>query len=175
MYQHILVAIEGRSTDQAAVEHAAALARQSSARITLLWVVPVAKDDGGGLGRQFQIELGSSGWRRKNLGEKTLAALKKQLALGGLAAETALVVGDRSHADEIVAFSNEGDFDLIVMAADDRSWLYRTWFGCPADGVQRKATVPTLFVSDGTRRAHVASRQEQLSNPVMDIFGNPGL
>ena len=46
--------------------------------------------------------------------------------------------------------------------------------GSPATGVLRKATVPTLFVSDGTRRAPVAHAAPE-TNTMMAIFGSADL
>jgi hypothetical protein len=61
------------------------------------------------------------------------------------------------------------------MASDSRPW-YRRWIsGSPANDVQRKATVPTLFISDGTRTASVA-RTAPKANTMMALFGgNPCL
>lgn len=175
MYQQILIALEGKPTDEAAVSHAMTLARMVSAKVALLWVVTVAADGPGGLGKQFQTEEGSSGWHRKNRGEETLASLQRRLRLNGLPVETALVIGDRSFADEIVAFADEGKFDLIVMAADGRPWWQRALFGCPADGVQHKANTPTLFVSDGTQRQQVTKREKVTVNQAMAVFGSAEL
>jgi nucleotide-binding universal stress UspA family protein len=175
MYKRILIALEGKPTDEAAVNHAVTLAREVSAKIALLWVVTVTADGPGGLGRQFQTEVGSHGWRRKNRGEETLANLQRRLRLSGLPVETALITGDRSFADEVVAFADEGKFDLIIMAADGRPWWQKALFGCPADGVQHKASMPTMFVSDGTRRQQVAKREKVTFNPIMAILGTPDL
>jgi len=172
MYEHILIALEGKPTDEAAIAHALAIARQISAKITLLRVITVAADGPGGLGKQFQTEPGSSGWRRKNQAEEALAKLEKRMQMFGLFVEVALVVGDRSEDDEIVAYAIEGNCDLIVMAADGRPWWQRALFGCPAEGVQRKATVPTLFVSDGSRRARVRTREKMPLNPTMAALGS---
>jgi nucleotide-binding universal stress UspA family protein len=175
MYEHILIALEGKPTDEAAIAHVAALARQISAKITILRVITVAADGPGALGKQFQTELGSSGWRRKNQAEEALAKLEKRMQMVGLFVETALVLGDRSEADEIVSFATEGKYDLIVMAADGRPWWQRSLFGCPAEGVQRKAAVPTLFVSDGTRRARVATQEKPPINPLMSALGSSSI
>lgn len=175
MYQRILIALEGKPTDEAALAHATALSRQVAAKITLLRVITVAADGPGGLGKQFQTEPGSNGWRRKNQAQETLALLESRLQLSGLAVETALTVGDRSEADEIVAFAQEGDFDLVVMAADGRPLWQRVLFGAPAEAVQRKASMPTLFVSDGTRRQRVVRREKVAVNPTMAAFGSAGM
>jgi nucleotide-binding universal stress UspA family protein len=174
MYQKILAALEGRESDEAVVAHARRLAAQMNARVTLLRVIAVADDGGGGLGRQFQLEIGSSGWRRKNQAEVDLSKLERRLGLEGLCVETALVIGTRSEADEIVGYAAENNCDLITMASDSRPW-YRRWIGgSPATGVYHKATVPTLFVSDGNRRAPVTHAALE-TNMMMTIFGSADL
>jgi nucleotide-binding universal stress UspA family protein len=174
MVQRILIALEGKETDSAVVAHTKSLAAQTESEVTLLRVIAVADDGGGGLGRQFQTEIGSSGWRRKNQAEADLSQLERCLRLEGLPVETALVVSIRSEADEIVHYAAEHSHDLIAMAADGRAW-YRRWIGgSPANGVLRKATVPTLFVSDGVRRAPYA-RTTPEANQIMAILGSADL
>lgn len=170
MYKSILIALEGKATDEAAVAHAQVLALQDSVAVTLLQVVAIASDDGGL--RHLQLEPGAKGWLRKNRAEANLATWKERMQLGGVTVQTALVIGDRTEADEIVDFAERGEFQLIVMAADGRPWWQRALFGCVADGVHHKATVPTLFVSDGTRRERVAPTQTLVAlNPIYDAFG----
>jgi nucleotide-binding universal stress UspA family protein len=176
MYQKILIALGGKETDEAVVTHVQRLAAQVNAEVTLLRVITVVDDDDGtGLARQWQLETGSSGWRRKNQAETYLSQLERRLRLEGLFVETALVIGSRSEADEIVSWAAENDCDLIAMASDSRPW-YRRWIsGSPANDVQRQATMPTLFISDGTRMAPVA-RTAPKANAMMAIFGsNPCL
>ncbi len=174
MYQRILAALEGKETDEVVVAHAKRLAAQMKAQVTLLRVIAVADDGGGGLGRQFQLEVGSNGWRRKNQAEADLSRLQRLLGLEGLCVEAALVIGTRSEADEIVRYAAETNFDLIAMASDSRPW-YRRWVGgSPASGVLHKATVPTLFVSDGTRRVPV-TRAAPETNTMMAVFGSADL
>jgi nucleotide-binding universal stress UspA family protein len=174
MYQRILAALEGKETDEAVVAHTTKLAAQMNARVTLLRVIPVADDGGGGLGRQFQLEVGSSGWRRQNQAEADLSKLARRLGLQGLCVETALVIGTRSEADEIVGYAAEHEYDLIAMASDSRPW-YRRWIGgSPTSGVLRKATLPTLFVSDGTRRVPVTQVAPE-ANRMMAVFGSADL
>jgi nucleotide-binding universal stress UspA family protein len=174
MYQRILAALEGKESDEVVLAHVQRLAEQTNAGDTLLRVIAVADDGGGGLGRQFQLEVGSSGWRRKNRAKADLSRLERRLGLQGLSVETALVIGTRSEADEIAGYAAENNCDLIAMASDSRPW-YKRWIGgSPADGVLRKATVPTLFVSDGSRRVPVTHAAPE-ANPVMAIFGSADL
>ena len=102
--------------------HVQRLAAQIKTEVTLLRVITVADDGGGGLGRQFQTETGSSGWRRKNQAETYLPQLARRLRQEGLHVETALVIGSQSEADEIVSYAAENDCDLIAMASDSRPW-----------------------------------------------------
>jgi nucleotide-binding universal stress UspA family protein len=174
MYQRILAALEGKETDEAVVAHTRRLAEQTKARVILLRVIAVADDGGGGLGRQFQLEAGSSGWRRKNQAEADLSRLQRRLGLEGLLVETALVTGARSEADEIVGYAAGGNCDLIAMARDARPW-YRRWIGgSPAGGVLRKATVPTLFVGNNGQRVSLA-RPAPEPDPVLALFGSADL
>lgn len=170
MYQQILIALEGKPTDEAAIAHAMALAQHASASLTLLRVVTIAADGGDGMERHLQLEPGASGWRRKNQAEATLAALESRLRKRGLRVKTALVIGDRSEADEVVAFAGEGKYDLIVLAADGRPGWKRALFGGLADGVHHKATIPTLLVGDGTRRAKVAVKRMPVADPILAAF-----
>jgi nucleotide-binding universal stress UspA family protein len=174
MYRRILSVLEGKESDETVLAHVKALAAQTKAVVSLLWVITVADDDGGGFGRQFQLEVGSSGWRRKNQAEAVLSKAERRLRLEGLCVETLLVIGTRSEADEIVSYAAEHGCDLIAMASDSRPW-YRRWLGgSPDTGVLRKATVPTFFVGDGTRRAPVARRAPK-ANTMMAIFGSADL
>jgi hypothetical protein len=91
-----------------------------------------------------------------------------------LYAETALVIGTRSEADEIVSYAAENHCDLIAMASDSRPW-YKRWIGgSPASGVQRKATVPTLFIGDATRKVPVEHTAPE-ANTMMAVFGSASL
>jgi nucleotide-binding universal stress UspA family protein len=174
MYRKILVALEGKEADEAVLTHVQMLGAQTRAEITLLRVITVADDGDTGLGRQFQLEVGSSGWRRKNQAETYLPRLKRRLQQRGLHVETALVIGSRSEADEIVSYAAKNGYGLIAMASDSRPW-YKRWIGAsPASGVLRSATVPTLFISPGTRRAPVA-RTAPRTNRMMALFGTPNL
>jgi nucleotide-binding universal stress UspA family protein len=176
MYQRILIALEGKETDEAVVAHVQRLAAQMNAEVIMLRVITLADDDDGtGLARQWQLEVGSSGWRRKNQAETCLSRLERRLRQEGLRVESALVIGSRSEADEIVSYAAENNCDLIAMASDSRPWYKRWISGSSASDVQRKATVPALFISDGTRTAPVA-RTAPKANTMMAIFGsNPCL
>jgi nucleotide-binding universal stress UspA family protein len=174
MYRKILIALQGKEADEPVLAHVQTLAAQVRAEVTLLWVITVAEDGAGGLGRQFQLEPGASGWRRKNRAQAYMPQAERRLRQKGLSVETALVVGARSEADEIVSYAAENGHDLIAMASDSRPW-YKRWIGgSPADGVQRMATTPTLFVGDGAREAPV-ERAVPEANTAMAVLGSASL
>ena len=174
MYQRILIVLEGRGTDEAVLAHARELAAQMGAQVTLLRVIAVADDGGGGLGKQFQLEVGSSGWRRKSEAEGYLSELEWRLRQMGLPVETALVIGTRSEGEEIVTYAAENGQDLIVMASDSRPWYKRLLHSAQDDDVLRRAAVPTLFVNDGSREAP-AKRTVPEANPLMAVLGSAEL
>ena len=174
MYQRILIVLEGRGTDEAVLAHARALAAQMGAQVTLLRVIAVADDGGGGLGKQFQLEVGSSGWRRRNEAEAYLSESERWLQQRGLPVETALVIGTRSEGEEIVGYAAEKGADLIVMASDSRPWYRRLLRSAQDDDVLRRATVPTLFVHDGRREAP-ARRAAPEAHPMMAVLGSAEL
>ena len=137
-------------------------------------VIGIAGDGGGGLGKQFQLEVGSNGWRRKNQARADLSRLESRLRRAGLSVETALVVGTRSEGEEIVAYAAQNGHDLIAMASDARSWVRRWIGGSPANTVLRKATVPTLFVASD-RPEEPFAQPAPAMNPVMAALGSADL
>jgi nucleotide-binding universal stress UspA family protein len=174
VYRQILVALRGRKADEAVLNHVQALATRMKAQVTLLWVITIADDGGGGLGRQWQLEAGSSGWHRKNQAEAYLPQLERRLEQAGLGVEAVVVIGTRSEADEIVGYAAEHGCDLIAMASDPQPWYLR-WLGrSPASDVQRKATVPTLFVGTSSRKVSV-KRAAPKANRLMVFLGGPDL
>ncbi len=174
MYRRILIALRGDGADQALLDHVRRLAAQTGAHVTLLRVIGIADDGGGGLGKQVQLEVGSSGWRRQNEAEAYLSQLEGKLRQADLAVEAKLVIGTRSEADEIVSYADEFGFDLLAMPSDSRPWYRRLLRSAQDDDVLRKATVPILFVGDGTRQAPVM-RSAPRANPVMAVLGSTEL
>jgi nucleotide-binding universal stress UspA family protein len=170
MYHRLLVALEGNDRDPAVVRHAQRLAAHTGAQLTLLRVVAVADDGGGGLGLQFQTEVGSNGWRRRQAAQTALAHLERELAQAGPAVDTALLVSPRPEGEAIVAYAAEHGCDLIIMARDPRPWLQRCLRRAHDDDVLRKATVPTLFVGAPAQRAPVPRPAPQ-AHPLLAILG----
>jgi nucleotide-binding universal stress UspA family protein len=171
MIRRILAVLEGKKTDEQVVKHVGDLARQIRAEVTLLRVIAVAHDEGGGLGLQFQLEIGSSGWRRKQQANQFLPEYAKKLARLGCVVETALAISSHSEADEIVSFADRNGFDLIALASDPRPWYRRLTGSCPVHGVLRKATVPVLTIDDGSRTTPT-ERTAPEAPKIMKALGN---
>jgi nucleotide-binding universal stress UspA family protein len=174
MYRKILVPLEGKETDKAVVAHVQALATQIRAQVTLLWVITVAADEAGGLGIQFQTEIGSSGWRRMKQAKAALPQLERRLQEAGVCVETALVVSTQSAADAILGCAAQQGSDLVAMASDARPWYKRWLSGSLASAVLRKATIPTLLIGDGTRRVPTEPTAPTKIK-MMEIFGSANL
>lgn len=175
MYRKILVVLQGKHGDAVAAHHAVDLALTFQAELTLLRVITIMGNGPKALGTQFQTEIGSSGWRRKKAAVQQLGSIQADLQSRAVPIETAIVVGDRSHADEILIFADQGNYDLILMVSDGHSWLKCLLSDCPANGVQRKSNIPVLFVRDGKPQARPSRRVIQKEHQVLALFGEPCL
>jgi nucleotide-binding universal stress UspA family protein len=174
MYRTILIGLEGKKTDDNLVAHVERLAVQMRAEVILLRVITVAHDEAGGLGIQFQTEIGSNGWRRLNEAKALLPRLERRLRDAGVCVETGLVIGTRCEADEIIHFAAVNGCDLIAMASDARPW-YRRWVGgSAADGVMRRSWIPVLFVGDEHRPAPEEETTPEAPK-IMEVFGSAHL
>ncbi|HEY42969.1 MAG TPA: universal stress protein [Anaerolineae bacterium] len=174
MYKKILTVLNLKESDENVIAHVQKLALQMKADITLVRVITVADDGGEGLGRQFQLEEGSRGWRKRLEAERCLPQYELRLRQAGLNADAELIIGGQSEGEEIVIYATENNCDLIVMANDPRPWYTRWVGGSPSSEVQRKSNVPTLFINDGTKKVW----EEQAApkeNKMMAIFGSGDL
>lgn len=174
MYRKVLVAVTDKEINEALIAHAKMLADETGASLTLLHVITIADDGGAGLGRQFQLEIGSSGWRRIRQAEALLPQLAGTLRYEGIPVETAVVTSTLTEAEEIVRYAGLHGFDLIVMTYDKRPW-YRRWISAsPAGGVLRRSALPTLLVGGGGSEAP-AEQASPEANPVMALLGSATL
>jgi len=83
---------------------------------------------------------------KDELGEY-LAERAVGLAGTGTLTAHAVLLGDP--AEQIVAYANDGHFDLIAMATHGRSGLSRLFAGSVASRVVEQASVPVLLVGPG--------------------------
>ena len=147
MYDTILIPSDGSEHAVRAAEHGVYLARAFDATVHLLNAVDVQDAaglfDAGGIDEAFVERLESEG-------ETALEAVEA-LTSEEDRVETALVRGDPS--EEILAYADERDIDLIAMGTRGRTGLDRYIAGSVAERVVRLADVPVLTVrtTDGSR------------------------
>jgi len=147
MYQQILVPVEREGGPEAHVWHAAELAAEEDAQLTLLRIITVMADDEYVL-KKIQVEAGSSGARRKTEAEAYTDRLAKRLQAENVRATPAVVVSDLPEDEAIVAQASEMGSDLIVLPNERRSLLSRWLQGNVTTKVQRRADVPVLMVRE---------------------------
>jgi nucleotide-binding universal stress UspA family protein len=145
MYQRILVPLEREGGPEAHVQHAAELAAEQDAELTLLRVVTVVAADEYVMQR-IQVEAGSSGARRKEEAEAYVSRLVQQLRARDVKAKPLVVISDQAEDEAIVAQAAESASDLIVLPNQRRSLFSRWLQGNVTAKVQRRSDVPMLMV-----------------------------
>lgn len=144
MYTQILVAVDGSSTSDRALQHAASLARLSGARLNVLHVVETL---GSGFERPeiFQRDVLP---KLIQDGEKLLRNASLQVG-SGVAINTLLIEdsGNRT-SQHIVDQAKVCGADLIVLGTHGRRGVNRMLMGSDAEQVARTAPVPVMLVRD---------------------------
>jgi len=139
--QNILVATDFSAASELAIEAAALLARQNSAKVTLVHVVeaspwaPVEEDSESG---RLKVEEPTRQKIHTELNE--LAASKLE---GVPKQKTALVVS-KNAADGICHYAEKENVDLIVISTHGRAGLSHLLIGSVAEKVVRHAPCPVL-------------------------------
>jgi len=148
MYRHILVPLDGSDLAEAALPHAAAVARRFGATLALLQVVTT-------LPTTAAIDMGATGAADAAMSVEALEAseqaaheyldqVARRQELGDIQMQTTVVRG--RPAREIVRLAQGEGVDLIVMSTHGRSGLGRLVFGSVADQVLRESGIPILLV-----------------------------
>ncbi|GCB02297.1 universal stress protein UspA and related nucleotide-binding proteins [Sulfuriferula multivorans] len=145
MYERILVAVDGSSTSDKALEEAIKLALVHKATLRLVHVVDTAMMDvdNGGLVSVHEV------WDALRQGGKTL--LKKSEAHvqeADVSVDTVLLetLGVTRVATEIVKAAKEWPADLIVLGTHGRRGFVHLLLGSVAEDVVRMATTPVLLI-----------------------------
>jgi nucleotide-binding universal stress UspA family protein len=147
MYRHILAATDGSDSANKAVRHAAALAKATGARLTLVNVTQMwpSLDIAHAAEAGIKDPVGEYEAMAARSAEKVLAAAKAVATADGWATET-LHIRDRAPAEGIVAAAADKGCDLIVMATHGRRGLGRLLLGSQAVEVLTTSKVPVLVV-----------------------------
>jgi nucleotide-binding universal stress UspA family protein len=149
-YKRILVPVDGSPTSAKGLKEAIKLARESRARLRLLYVVEeyaafAAPELGANVGPLLDALAAA--------GRKKLARIERSVRAAGARPETALVedYGGRV-ADAIVQQAKRWRADLIVMGTHGRRGVKRVLLGSDADLVVRYSPVPVLLIPAAGRR-----------------------
>ena len=144
MYERILVPTDGSDVADAAAAHAVAMAAAVGARLDVLYVVDA---DAMGLVRPAQLDADEVRTSLSEEGERTAGAVVEAAAEAGVEAETVVRVG--APDEEIGAYAEEADVDVIVMGTHGRSGLDRVILGSVTERVIRGSKIPVLAVPPG--------------------------
>ncbi|HZO07213.1 MAG TPA: universal stress protein, partial [Solirubrobacterales bacterium] len=140
----ILVAIDGSPDAEAALRHAAALARDQNARLTLLTVAPNPANTAGVGGAAPPDPL--------DLHVKALREATDSVP-DDTGVTTLLERGDPAHA--ILATAEKGGHDLIVMGSHGHGRVLRALLGSVSAKVLEKATLPVMILRDGKNKEDI--------------------
>ncbi len=144
MYQRILLAVDGSSTSDAALEEGIKLAKDQGARLRLVHVLdfsPLA------WGTEGYIDLTVIEDAIRRTGEQILAKASQRAAEQKVEVESELLecFGERV-PHRISEEAEHWGADLIVIGTHGRRGFDHLLLGSVAEGVSRRASVPVLLV-----------------------------
>lgn len=152
MYSKILVPLDGSPLAEAALRHAAELARGTGAEILLLEVaqdglaaVPEARV------HATPVEVYGGAIR----GMKYLRKVADRLRRGGITVRCGVLEGDPASA--ILSFAHRENVDLIVMGTHRRSGIARAMHGSVAEAVAITTRRPVVLVKGGAPAGNEAA------------------
>jgi len=138
VYRNILVAIDGSPDADAALAHAAELARDQRARLTLVTAVPQVP-------ATALLASGAAPPRSEVI--KHYAELLRVAAASlpdDVSVTTLLVEGPPARA--LIERSKSGAFDLIVMGSHGHGRLHTSLLGCVSQKVMQASPIPVLLI-----------------------------
>jgi len=141
MYDSILVATDGSETATTAVDHAVELAARFDASLYGIAVADDRTDYDTGI---VDPEEAMQHLRERAVG--WLETVESNAANAGVAVETTVRTGVPH--EEILAYADENDIDVIVVGARGRSSLKGALLGSTIDRVVRVADRTVLVVGD---------------------------
>lgn len=134
-YHRILVAIDGSPDAEAALRHAATLAQDQNALITLLTVAPPPA-----------TPIGAGASAPPDLLDFHVRLLRE--ATDSLPADVGVTTRlERGNpAERIIEIAREGEHDLVVMGSHGHSRVHRALLGSVSEKVLKSSTVPVLLM-----------------------------
>ena len=146
----ILIATDGSPASQEAVEFGVELAEEQDATVVFVRVVPL-------LDRVPMSSFGMVGALRHQPSDRDRDALEQAEAIAehhGVRATSKLLRGDT--VDEIVAYADSHDVDLIVVGSRGHGTIGTALLGSVSRGVLRESMRPVLVVRGGASVPHSA-------------------
>lgn len=134
-YHRILVAVDGSPDAEAALQHAATLARDQNALITLLTVAPPPA-----------TPIGAGASAPPDLLDFHSRLLRE--ATDSLPADVGVTTRlERGNpAERILEIAREEEHDLVVMGSHGHSRVHRALLGSVSEKVLKASTVPVLLM-----------------------------
>src|SRR6201991_1649837 len=137
VYRNILVAIDGSPDADAALAHAAELARDQRARLTLVTAVPQVP--------ATALLASGAAPPRSEVVKHYAELLRVAAALlpEDVSVTTLLVEGPAARA--LIERAKSGAFDLIVMGSHGHGRLHQSLLGCVSQKVLHASPIPVLL------------------------------
>jgi nucleotide-binding universal stress UspA family protein len=146
MYKKILVPLEGTENDKFILAHVRHLAKNVGAAVVLMQLHRVIKDDDPFM-KSVQVEVGSSGYLKKEKAETYLAELEQSFLQDGIDVSKEFIVAAEAEADAIVKYAKEKECDLIALANQQSIGVGRWFFLNIEEKVKRRSSLPVLLVA----------------------------
>ncbi len=164
--EHVIVPLDGSKFAEAALPHAAEMARTFGARVTLYQSTPGVEyfqshTDWGRMNGEAGFDFGGPTEMASRQGElsrdylhRMAVEMETRFGISGVA----FVHSSRSAADAIVKLASESENSLVVMTTHGRSGVGRALLGSVADRVVRQSPAPTLLVRGSMVAMQAADR-----------------
>jgi len=163
LYRNILVAVDGSPDADAALAHAAALARDQNARLTLLTAIPP-------LPATAMLASGAAPPRSEVVRHYADVLRRAADTLpDDVSVTTLLVEGAPGRA--LVQRACSGEFDLIVMGSHGHGRLHGALLGCVSQKVLHASPVPVLLARAPREEAAPAPAQPRKVSETAPGFG----
>jgi nucleotide-binding universal stress UspA family protein len=145
-YKAVMVTVDGSALSEEALPHAALLAHQFQAELTLFRVVPSVSEEGVAVDVLLLGRVDLDEQQRDQIDEarRALQELVINLKFQKIAAKIVVEVGDA--ADRIVDHAKTHDIGLIVMSTHGRTGIQRWLLGSVAGKVSSAAPCPVLLI-----------------------------
>lgn len=137
VYRSILVAVDGSPDADAALAHAAALARDQNARLTLLTAIPP-------MPATALLASGAAPPRSEVIRHYAETLRHATDSLPEDISVTTLLV-EATPARALVQRAESGDYDLIVMGSHGHGRLHGALLGCVSQKVLHASPIPVLL------------------------------